>query len=582
MTILFKQRKQNTNISLSFRANSLVSQKSKLNHLCRVVCYANFKKDFKMENKLSNQTKIAALVLGTTLDVTITAMGSKNRGIVELSNGYTILISKKFSEIEPKVLNLEDKVRIKIIKVSSKNRKFIMAELLEVLKKSTKEIALKVGEICDVTLTSFVKKGYGFAKLPGGYNLFVPNILDENSKMSKVQITRVKVKYALGKILSPTKFDLQNSSNLENSVTSFPINNTFNSRKDINNKFVSSNLTIGKKFTIILPQRTTFTVSPNDFLPLINKRVSKNSVSQLSFHNFPKKVGRTHLRTSGNYIIANLNGFVVFLKLNLGAKSGDKVQIEILKIKKKFVLARVIKVSPISRFKKHLNTKYLVKKMLKNGMHFGEKAMKCHSNMKKYIWFKKSRFDNSEVNLSHFLVKGPSLTSMKNNSFSKVKNGPATEVQEISLSNRTLPLRSNFLQKIGGIKIQLQKQKVQAKGSKTFDSLTRTSLSAIHMKEGSSVLLKQSNEKSSPFLKKGRFLVNLLKTRRCLQESTRQLAKYAVKGRTFLFIGTKKPASGLIARSALITKNSFFVNTRWLGGMLTNWKTILNKKFIFI
>jgi small subunit ribosomal protein S2 len=42
-----------------------------------------------------------------------------------------------------------------------------------------------------------------------------------------------------------------------------------------------------------------------------------------------------------------------------------------------------------------------------------------------------------------------------------------------------------------------------------------------------------------------------------------------------MFIGTKKPAAGLIARASLFSKTSFFVNTRWLGGMLTNWKTIL-------
>lgn len=53
------------------------------------------------------------------------------------------------------------------------------------------------------------------------------------------------------------------------------------------------------------------------------------------------------------------------------------------------------------------------------------------------------------------------------------------------------------------------------------------------------------------------------------------LAKYAAKGRTFLFVGTKKPMANLIYRAALFYKKSFYVNTRWLGGMLTNWKTIL-------
>jgi|AntDeeMetagen681_2_1112603.scaffolds.fasta_scaffold03050_1 small subunit ribosomal protein S2 len=87
-------------------------------------------------------------------------------------------------------------------------------------------------------------------------------------------------------------------------------------------------------------------------------------------------------------------------------------------------------------------------------------------------------------------------------------------------------------------------------------------------------LNKQGQNKNRPFVKKGQHVINLLKTRRCLNKALNTLTKYALKGRTFLFIGTKKPATGLIARASFFTKNSFYVNTRWLGGMLTNWKTI--------
>jgi ribosomal protein S2 len=87
-------------------------------------------------------------------------------------------------------------------------------------------------------------------------------------------------------------------------------------------------------------------------------------------------------------------------------------------------------------------------------------------------------------------------------------------------------------------------------------------------------LKKQGQNKNRPLLKKGRHILNLFKTRRCLNKSLNMLTKYALKGRTFLFIGTKKPATGLVARASYYTKNSFYVNTRWLGGMLTNWKTI--------
>jgi small subunit ribosomal protein S2 len=87
-------------------------------------------------------------------------------------------------------------------------------------------------------------------------------------------------------------------------------------------------------------------------------------------------------------------------------------------------------------------------------------------------------------------------------------------------------------------------------------------------------LQKQGKKKNRPFVKKGQHVINILKTRRCLNKALNTLTKYALKGRTFLFIGTKKPATGLIARASFFTKNSFYVNTRWLGGMLTNWKTI--------
>lgn len=88
-------------------------------------------------------------------------------------------------------------------------------------------------------------------------------------------------------------------------------------------------------------------------------------------------------------------------------------------------------------------------------------------------------------------------------------------------------------------------------------------------------LRKKGRNKNRPFLKRGRHVINLLKTRLCLKKAFIQLAKYAYLGQTFLFVGTKKPAASLIARTAVLSQTAFFVNSRWLGGMLTNWKTIL-------
>nr|ALO20994.1 ribosomal protein S2 [Microglena monadina] len=83
----------------------------------------------------------------------------------------------------------------------------------------------------------------------------------------------------------------------------------------------------------------------------------------------------------------------------------------------------------------------------------------------------------------------------------------------------------------------------------------------------------QKNKKDQPTT------INLLKTHRCLNKALNRLTKYAFKGRNFLFIGTKQAAASLIEHASVFTKTSFFVNTRWLGGMLTNWATICESIF---
>ena len=47
------------------------------------------------------------------------------------------------------------------------------------------------------------------------------------------------------------------------------------------------------------------------------------------------------------------------------------------------------------------------------------------------------------------------------------------------------------------------------------------------------------------------------------------------KGGRVLFVGTKRQASDIVADAAQRSAQ-YYVNSRWLGGMLTNWKTISN------
>lgn len=68
-------------------------------------------------------------------------------------------------------------------------------------------------------------------------------------------------------------------------------------------------------------------------------------------------------------------------------------------------------------------------------------------------------------------------------------------------------------------------------------------------------------------------ILDLVQSATFLKEANTYLESAAQDGKSFLFIGTKRQASTLIAQEAKRC-NSFYVNYRWLGGMLTNWKTL--------
>lgn len=84
------------------------------------------------------------------------------------------------------------------------------------------------------------------------------------------------------------------------------------------------------------------------------------------------------------------------------------------------------------------------------------------------------------------------------------------------------------------------------------------------------------NPKMAPYIytkRNGVHIIDLIQTCSQLKTVSDMLEKYSSQGKSFLFVGTKRQASGLLAKVA-IECNSFYVNQRWLGGMLTNWKTI--------
>ena len=71
----------------------------------------------------------------------------------------------------------------------------------------------------------------------------------------------------------------------------------------------------------------------------------------------------------------------------------------------------------------------------------------------------------------------------------------------------------------------------------------------------------------------GIYIIDLQKTVRKVDEAYEFVRSVAEEGKTVLFVGTKKQAQEAVKEEA-IRSGQFFVNERWLGGMLTNFQTI--------
>ena len=68
-------------------------------------------------------------------------------------------------------------------------------------------------------------------------------------------------------------------------------------------------------------------------------------------------------------------------------------------------------------------------------------------------------------------------------------------------------------------------------------------------------------------------ILDLIQSATLLKKAMRYLEVAASKNQKVLFVGTKRQATTLIAQEAK-RSNSYYVNHRWLGGMLTNWATM--------
>jgi small subunit ribosomal protein S2 len=84
------------------------------------------------------------------------------------------------------------------------------------------------------------------------------------------------------------------------------------------------------------------------------------------------------------------------------------------------------------------------------------------------------------------------------------------------------------------------------------------------------------NPKMAPYIfteRNGIYIIDLQKTVKKVEEAYNFVRDLAAQGQTMLFVGTKKQAQEAVKEEA-IRCEMFYVNERWLGGMLTNFQTI--------
>ena len=84
------------------------------------------------------------------------------------------------------------------------------------------------------------------------------------------------------------------------------------------------------------------------------------------------------------------------------------------------------------------------------------------------------------------------------------------------------------------------------------------------------------NPKMFPYIyaeQKGIHVIDLVQTARLLTHAYEYVKKASQQNKSFLFVGTKRQASAIVAEEAKKC-GAHYINNRWLGGLLTNWSTV--------
>lgn len=469
-----------------------------------------------------------AIKVGGVYTVKITALTTANLGLNELTYGFPVLIGG----LQQANASLGDLVQIKVLKIKKglTSNKQAIAKVLKIVTKAKTNAQVNkpafdtLGKTLDVTVLKNGPKGTYLSELPGNFKLIIATQTQSLSLGQKVtvKVTRIKQNYAFATLTAPE--GRNQKANLAKSASSLSIPES---------KYVSAPDLQGSKLSLILPKKAKrylkhIVININNVPYQLN---GWGSAQTNKFFYASNGLSGSAMSSEAPYSYALVSAergnqmlkvpTILFIKPMAGAKLGGKVQIKIIKA-----------------FKAARQRDNVVKGFANNGSGFNDWHNPTGKTVPNILIGKIVDINPTSVQNQKAIIK----TSIKQMLNSGMHFGEKAVKCNARMKNYVLTARSTY----------------RKKGYLANYSYSQS-----------------ADQKNKPLIQKGRNIINLLKTRRCLNKALAQLTKYAAKGKTFLFVGTKKAASGLIARASLFSKKAFFVNTRWLGGMLTNWKTIL-------
>jgi small subunit ribosomal protein S2 len=461
------------------------------------------------------------LSLGQFLTIRISSQAPNSLGIFQFSDGFTVLVPNT---------QLGDYVQVKIVK---KTKKLAFAKVIEILQKAKPNLNRpRIGATVNVKIVSIK-------------DFILVGVLAEDENIEKdIKTNNKKIPYFfIIRFFSNSKKKIQKGDKLPITVTRLKTKYGFGQLFEDEQALESSD-------------------SSSDFTNLIQKKGIKSSISSIN-KIVPFNPMIFHLRPQNKmeqqFVVSNLIDSKIVQTKRTIDNGAYKLN---LRLPNKFTsFGNIVGTSSYLKSKNLTGLPLEPVTFFITGRNLKSKASTLLSTQHFSIPEIKS-VDSSSL-FSNLLLEKTSH-SLKISQLYQTSSGELYSFAKI-LKKKTKPIAKKNLE------IKQNIEQMLKTGMHFGEKAVQ-----CHAKMRQYIWIRQKGQnKNRPLIKKKRHFLNLLKTRRCLKKVSSVIAKYALKGRTFLFIGTKKSAASLISRAAFFCQKSFFVNTRWLGGMLTNWKTIL-------